>query len=70
MLEAVTQQSQPPSGNDEAGFGASVVGPDRIWHETAFESHKNRYFRVGVVLRQWPLLLCIGSGFLYLSLFH
>ncbi|RYR29445.1 hypothetical protein Ahy_B01g053819 [Arachis hypogaea] len=29
-LEAVTQQSQPPSGNDEAGSETSMVDPDRV----------------------------------------
>ncbi|QHN77022.1 uncharacterized protein DS421_19g649060 [Arachis hypogaea] len=46
-LETTTQQSQPLSGNDEAGSETSVVDPDRIWRETTFEPHKNRCFKLG-----------------------
>ncbi|QHO23247.1 uncharacterized protein DS421_12g361930 [Arachis hypogaea] len=46
-LEATTQQSQLPGGNDEAGFETSVVDPNRVWHETASEPYKNRRIGLG-----------------------
>ncbi|RYR31665.1 hypothetical protein Ahy_B01g056526 [Arachis hypogaea] len=47
-LEATNQQSQPPSGNNEVDSETSVVDPDRVWHEIAFEPHKNRCFGLGL----------------------
>ncbi|RYR24794.1 hypothetical protein Ahy_B02g058338 [Arachis hypogaea] len=46
-LEAVTQQYQPSSGNDEADFETSVVDPNRVWRETAFKPYKNCRFGLG-----------------------
>ncbi|RYR08219.1 hypothetical protein Ahy_B05g075795 [Arachis hypogaea] len=46
-LVAATQQSQPPSENDEADSKTSVVDPDRIWCETAPEPHKKCHFSLG-----------------------
>ncbi|RYR28352.1 hypothetical protein Ahy_B01g052465 [Arachis hypogaea] len=43
-LEAATQQSQLPSGNDDLGSDTSVVDPDRVWSETASEPYKNHVF--------------------------
>ncbi|QHN81737.1 uncharacterized protein DS421_20g689560 [Arachis hypogaea] len=43
-LEAATQQSQPPSGDDDADSETSVLDPNRVWRQTAFEPHKNCLF--------------------------
>ncbi|RYR69232.1 hypothetical protein Ahy_A03g015770 [Arachis hypogaea] len=46
-LEAATQQSQAPSGDDEVGSETSVVDPDRVWRQTASELYKNGHFGLG-----------------------
>ncbi|RYR75719.1 hypothetical protein Ahy_A01g000295 [Arachis hypogaea] len=46
-LEVATQQSQPPSGADEAGSETFVVNPNKIWRETSSELYKNRRFGLG-----------------------
>ncbi|QHO19563.1 uncharacterized protein DS421_11g330070 [Arachis hypogaea] len=45
-LQAVTQQSQLPSGAAEVGSETLVVDPNKIWCETAFEPHKNSRFEL------------------------
>ncbi|RYR54081.1 hypothetical protein Ahy_A06g029345 [Arachis hypogaea] len=46
-LEAASQQSQPPSGNDDPSSNTSVVDLDSVWRKTAFEPHKNCHFGLG-----------------------
>ncbi|RYQ79279.1 hypothetical protein Ahy_Scaffold6g107988 [Arachis hypogaea] len=46
-LEAATQQSQLPSGADEAISDTSVVDYNRIWCETSSESYMNHRYGLG-----------------------